>query len=204
MKKTGLALMVAGLAAIALVCVSCESTSVERVDSNTQVDLSGYWNDTDVRIVAESLVKDCTSSAAITKFRQTYGRKPVMIVGSFKNESDEHIDTSILALKIETALLNSGDVDFVASSSERGELRDERNDQQTWSSDETAKAYAEETGADVMMIGTVKTIIDSNNGTTTRSYFVYAQLIDVESNKKLWMGENSQIKKVIKRSAVRY
>src|SRR5574344_2661701 len=203
MKRNGLFLCVA-LATVALLCASCASTDVTRVDADKQIDLSGYWNDTDVRIVAESLVKDCTSSPAVSKFRQTYGRKPVIIVGSFKNESDEHIDTSILALKIETALLNNGDVDFVASSGERGEIRDERNDQQTWSSDETAKAYAEETGAEVMMIGTVKTIIDSANGRTTRSYFVYAQLIEVESNKKLWMGENSEIKKVIRRSSVRY
>lgn len=201
MKKSVLVVAVVLLSAI---CFSCASTDVKRVDAKTELDLSGYWNDTDVRLVADSLVKDCTSSPAVSKFRATYGRKPVIIVGSFKNDSDEHIDTSILAMKIETALLNNGDVDFVASSTERGELREERDDQQTWSSDETAKAYAEETGADVMMIGSVKTIIDSVKGKSTRSYFVYAQLIDVQSNKKLWMGENDEIKKVIRRSAVRY
>lgn len=192
----------------AAVCVSCASTEsadgVTRVNSKTELDLSGYWNDTDVRIVAESLVEDFSASTAVSKFHQTYGRKPVVIVGSFKNDSDEHIDTSILSYKLETALLNNGEVDFVARSTERGELRDERDEQQTWASDETVKAFAEETGADLMLTGTVKTIVDSANGRMTRSYFVYAQLIDVQSNKKLWMGENSEIKKVIRRSAVRY
>ena len=104
---------------------------------------------------------------------------------------------------METAILNSGKADFVASSDERLELRDERTEQQSWSSEETAKALANETGADFMLIGSVKTIIDSAGKTATRTYFVYAELIDIESNRKLWIGENSEIKKIIKRPAAK-
>ena len=58
------------------------------------------------------------------------GALPVVIVGSYRNKSDEHIDTEILTKKLEAALVNSGKVDFVASSSEREEIRAERKDQQ--------------------------------------------------------------------------
>jgi len=183
---------------------ACSSTpKVTRVDSDTQVDLSGYWNDTDVRIVCESLINDCLSSPRVAGFEQRTGELPVIIVGSFRNQSDEHIDTSIIQKRMETAILNSGKADFVASSDERLELRDERTEQQSWSSEETAKALANETGADFMLIGSVKTIIDSAGKTATRTYFVYAELIDIESNRKLWIGENSEIKKIIKRPAAK-
>lgn len=186
-----------------LVFTSCASTKVERVSTDTVTDLSGYWNDTDVRIVADSLIADCVNAPAITNYVRTNGKLPVVIVGTFRNDSDEHIDTSILTKKFETALINSGKVDFVASASERDELRTEREEQQSWASEETAKRLANETGADFMLIGSVKTMVDQANSTASRTYWVYAELIDIESNRKLWIGENSEIKKIIKRSNVR-
>ncbi len=196
--KIRVMMIIASLSALALF-FGCSSTpKVSRVDADTQTDLSGYWNDTDVRIVCESLINDCLGSARVAQFQTQKGRIPVVIVGTFKNDSDEHIDTSIITKKMETAILNSGKADFVASKSERTELRDERQEQQAFASEETAKALANETGADFMMIGSVKTIVDKAGKTATRTYFVYGELVDLESNRKIWMGENSEIKKVIK------
>ena len=181
----------------------CQSTKVERVSPDTVMDLSGYWNDTDVRIVADSLIADCVNAPAIINYIRNNNKLPVVIVGNFRNDSDEHIDTSILTKKFETALINSGKVDFVASSSGRGEIRQEREEQQAWASEETAKRLANETGADFMLIGSVKTMVDQMDNTSTRTYWVYAELIDIESNRKLWLGENSEIKKVITKSKTR-
>lgn len=201
MKKLSLIGLVVLLALIVL--VGCSSTKVDRVSPDTITDLSGYWNDTDVRIVAESLIADCVNAPAITNYIRNNNSLPVVIVGNFRNDSDEHIDTSILSKKFEVALINSGKVDFVASSSERGEIRQEREEQQAWASEETAKRLANETGADFMLIGSVKTMVDQLDNTSTRTYWVYAELIDIESNRKLWLGENSEIKKVITKSKTR-
>ena len=185
--------------AASLLLAGCSSTpEVTRVDSSTQTDLSGYWNDTDVRIVCESLISECLGSARVAQFESKNRRLPVVIVGTFKNDSDEHIDTSIITKKMETAIINSGKAEFVASKNERGEIRTERDEQQSFASEATAKALANETGADFMLIGSVKTIVDKAGKTATRTYFVYGELIEIETNKKVWVGENSEIKKVIK------
>lgn len=198
-------LAVSTVLAAALLLAGCSSTpQVTRVASDTQTDLSGYWNDTDVRIVCETLINDCLGSARVAQFQKTKGKLPVIIVGTFKNDSDEHIDTSIITKKMETAILNSGKADFVASKSERSEVRDERTEQQSWASEESAKAIANELGADFMMIGSVKTIVDKAGKTATRTYFVYSELIDVETNRKVWIGENSEIKKVIKTPGAKF
>ena len=188
----------------ALIFSSCASNNVSRVSSETVTDLSGYWNDTDVRLVAGEIIDGCLASPRIAQYPSQHGGKlPVVIVGSYRNKSDEHIDTEILTKKLEAALVNSGKVEFVASSAERNELRAERIDQQTNASESTAKSLGNETGAAFMLQGSVKTIVDSDGKTMARSYFVTTEMIDIETNKKIWMDDNSSIKKVIKRSSTR-
>ena len=187
-----------------MLLASCASTKVERIDAETVTDLSGYWNDTDLRIVANTLIDECIASPEITNYIRDENKLPVIIVGPFRNQSDEHIDTSILAQKFEIAMINSGKVDFVASSEQREALRKEILSQQEWSSMETASRLANELGADFMLQGSVKTIIDFVDNKSTRTYYVTAELIDIESTRKLWVGENSEIKKLIKRSKSRY
>jgi len=203
--KKSLALL-AAVAAV-LFAASCASgPTVSRVDSSTQTDLSGYWNDTDVRIVCESLINDCLESPRVAQTAQRKKALPVFVVGTFRNDSDEHIDTSIISKKMEAAIINSGKADFVASSAERGEIRDERQEQQSFASEDTAKALANETGADFMLIGAVKTMVDrsADGKTATRTYYVTAELIDIESNRKIWVGENAEIKKIIKTPSARF
>jgi hypothetical protein len=192
------------IAALALTFAGCASNTVERVSADTQMDLSGYWNDTDVRLVADEIISQCLQSPRIANYpAQHNGKLPVVILGTYRNGSDEHIDTSILQSKLEAALVNSGKVDFVASASERDELNKELMYQQSHASEETAKSLANETGADFMLTGSVKTIVDSNSKTVTRSYFVTTEMTDIETHKKIWMNENDSIKKVIKRSGTR-
>ncbi len=201
MKKSFVTFFTAFAALVLL--TGCASKPVSRVDASTVTDLSGYWNDTDVRIVADSLIQDCVNAAAIDRYIKDNGKYPVIIVGSFRNDSDEHIDTSILTKKFEAALINSGKVDFVASASEREEIREERMEQQDWAGEDTVKRLANETGADFMLIGSVKTMVDMDSKQAARTYFVYAELIDIETNRKLWVGDNSDIKKIINRQSFR-
>lgn len=194
---------------LVLILAGCfSSPSVKRVAEEEQIDLSGYWNDTDVRIVCDNLVSDCLNSPVVSKRLTEYevknGSLPVVIVGQFRNTSDEHIDVSVISKRMEAALLNSGKVDFVASSSERDDLRQERIEQQSWASEETAKALANEIGADFMLIGSVKTVVDQIDRKAVRNYFVYAEMIEIETGKKIWIGENSEIKKYIKYPAAKF
>jgi hypothetical protein len=183
----------------------CASTpKVSRVDSGTVVDLSGSWNDTDIRIVCDSLVKDCLDSPRMSPALAQMGRMPVFLVGPFRNESDEHIETSIIADIMERAIFNSGRADFVAGGVTREALRAERLDQQGNASEETAKALANETGADFLLTGSVKAVVDRAGGTSTRTYFVRAEITDLETNKRLWLGDNSEIKKIIKQPGSKF
>jgi uncharacterized protein (TIGR02722 family) len=196
MKKTVLLILT-----IFILLPSCATTKVKRVDSNTQTDLSGYWNDKDVKIVCESLINDCLSSQRVDQALKAMGKKiPVVIVGGFRNESSEHIDTAIISSIMETTIFNSGKMDFVASGPARDALRAERQDQQANASEKTAAALAKETGADFMLLGTVRTIIDRVDNKSVRTYFVSAELTNIETNQRMWMGQNTEIKKIVVRA----
>jgi len=195
-------LVILGAVALVLslsVCSSApQSSGVQRVDASTQIDLSGYWNDTDVRLVCETLIKDCLSSPRVDQaIRARGGRIPTVVVGRFRNESSEHIDTAIISRNMEIAIFNSGKLDFVAGGDTRDEIRAERQDQQGNASEATAAALGNETGADFMLVGTVRSIVDRAGNQSVRTYFVSAELTNIENNTRLWMGDNNEIKKVI-------
>jgi uncharacterized protein (TIGR02722 family) len=177
-------------------CASGPKAGVSRIDASSVTDLSGYWNDTDVSIVCEALIADCLNSPRVAQAIAAKGGKiPVVLVGKFRNESSEHIDTGIITTKMETAIFNSGKLDFVAGGKVRDELRSERQDQQTNASEATASALANETGADFMLFGTVKSIIDRAGNQSIRTYYVSAEMTNVETNQRMWMATNSDIKK---------
>lgn len=189
---------------VASVLTGCVSSTVERVDFDSQQDLSGYWNDTDARIVSNDLAEQLTDSSWYNRFIQENDRKPVIIIGSIRNNTDEHINTSIISKKLEISLINTGKVLSVANSSERKEIRDERDNQQINASIDSAKNIGNETAADFMLRGDIKTIVDSDGLKSVRTYFITAELVDIETNTKIWLGENSTIKKVIRYSATRF
>ena len=62
------------ITALLLLCASvaligCSSRKqVSRVDVNTTIDLSGNWNDTDSRLVANEMITDALSRPWLTNF----------------------------------------------------------------------------------------------------------------------------------------
>jgi len=173
-------------------------TKVTRVDTGVVTDLSGRWNDTDSRMVAEAMVKDALQYPWLGNFEKTTQRQPVVVVGTVVNSSHEHISVQTFITDLERELTNSQKVTFVAGKGERDEVRTERKEQAIYASEETQKAPGKETGADFMMKGTIATILDEADGTKAVFYQVDLQMIDLESNAKVWYGQK-KIKKVVEK-----
>ena len=192
------------LIASALLMVSCASTTVKRYSAVESVkDLSGYWNDNDVNQVCTTLIDSCIKSKRVAEFEKKNGRAPVVIIGTIKNKSIERIDTSILSKRFQNVIINDGTLEFVADANQREELRAEKYDQAE-NAYETAKSIGNELAADFMLQGSVTTIVDTVDREQVRTYQVDMQLIDLETNKIIWSDQNNDIKKYIKRAAVKF
>jgi uncharacterized protein (TIGR02722 family) len=200
-------LLLVTLAVAAVLVTSCSSMpKVTRVE--TQADLSGYWNDNDVRQVCDNLIQSCLDSNRVDTFVNQYaqshaGEMPAAIVLPFKNASSEHIDLQIVSNNLRISILNSGRLDFVESGSARDAIREERADQNANNaSEETATAIGQETGAALAFTGEVRSIIDTAGNVSTRTYYVKATLTNMETTRILWEGEDT-VRKNIKRAALK-
>jgi len=175
---------------------ACKSTTVSRVDTDTVQDLSGNWNDTDSRLVSSRMVADLMTQSWLGKYQVANGKNPVVIVGEVRNLSHEHINTRTFISDLEMALINSGEVEFVASSQERQDIRDERADQMDNATLATQNLAGKELGADYMLKGQINSIFDAAKDTQVKYYQVDLTLISLADNRKVWIGQK-KIKKVL-------
>ncbi len=193
------ALAPAALACV-LAAVACQKTrDIERVDPSDQTEFQAKFNEVDAREISAALITDCLARPWLPSWEATHQKNPVIIVGDLANNTSDYIDTNLVTKAFERDLLNSGRVAIVASSRERPQIRDERRDQQDWSRPETVKRMAYELGADMILIGWIGEVRqDSRDSRRQSRYFeISLELIDVESNQKLWIGTHA-IKKLVR------
>ncbi len=204
MKRLGLKTVILAFG-IFIIIAGCASTpTVERKEVDTIIDLSGRWNDTDSRLVSEEMIQDCLSRPWLERYKgKHHGNIPTVIVGRVKNRSHEHINVQTFTKDLERALINSGQVQFVAAKGERVDIREERRDMAQHASDETMKGPGQEIGADFMLIGVINTIRDDIGGKAVMYYQVDLELIDMANNLKVWIGDK-KIKKLIKKPKVKW
>jgi uncharacterized protein (TIGR02722 family) len=192
---------------VVLALAGCSKTNVSRIDPAATTDLSGRWNDTDSRLVANALITQSLTDPWIDRYATGHGGAgPTVIVGSFRNRSSEHIPVGTFVRDLERAFINSGAVTVVASSDERAEIRGEREDQQENARADTRARLGQELGANYILQGELQSIEDEETSTRFGAsrkekivfYQVDARLIDLESNAVVWAGQH-KIKKYIER-----
>lgn len=191
------------VAAIAFVAVlsGCAGTKVTRVAANTTIDLSGKWNDADSRMVAEEMLKDCLDKPWYQNW-QTKGKVPTLVVGELRNLSHEHINMETFTNDIQRVLVNSGKVEFVANADQRKALRAELSSQTENATADTKKEGKQEIGADLMLTGSINTIVDQEGKESVIFYQIDMELIEIQSHRKIWIGDK-KIKKFVERDAVK-
>lgn len=189
------------LALIALSAAGCYK-QVSRIDPSSVTDLSGRWNDTDSRLVANELISQSLNAPWVARYTSSHGGEaPAVIVGTFRNRTMEHIPVNTFISDLERSMINSGAVTMVASPQERAEIRAERTDQQDNARSSSRARMAYELGANYMLQGEITSIEDEEGREKVIYYQIDATLTDVESNVKVWAGQH-RIKKYIERPRI--
>ena len=181
---------------IALISLGCNQQKVTRIDPNKTTDLSGKWNDSDARLVAEEMMKDLSTAIWLEEHEKKTGNKPVIIISLIQNRTSEHIDEEMYIKQMERKLLNDRVVRIVQGGEFRQRLRDERADQSKYASEDTQKKWGLELGADYILTGVMTSSTDVNKRETINYYQTNLELTNMETNEKVWIGEK-RIKKYI-------
>jgi penicillin-binding protein activator len=193
--ETMMKTLISGLAII-LMLGSC-ARSVTRIDPNQPMDLSGRWNDTDSRQIAEKMIANLLGSEKFKEYSKTLGKKPAIIVGVVKNKTSEHIDADNYTKKMELAIFNSGVAELVESDEFRDKIRAERAQQADFADPKTMAKWGMETGANLILFGEMTSETDVYQKKRVVNYVTTLFLTDMETNKRIWYGQE-EIKKFVK------
>lgn len=187
---------IAAIAVSGITITSC-SRQVTRVSTDQSIDISGNWNNTDSRLVAEEMTQTILGEKWIsTHLEEKQGKRPVVIVGVVKNKSHEHIDAETFVKDVEQSFIKTSRVRLVQGGKKREELRAEKADQQDNASVSTMKKFGLENGADYILQGSINSIVDSHKRKKVVYYQVNLELTDIQTNEVVWIGEKKIAKYV--------
>lgn len=176
------------------------SREVTRTDPNVITDLDYRFSADDARLTYQAMVNDALFRNWINRWQeQNGGRKPVVIVGPIRNDTQDYIDTKNFTTEWERELLNSDRVRFVAMKDQRADVREERAQGQEWNTPESRKQMRAEQGADLILLGRVGDNVQKSldGRQMVAVYKVNLELINLESNEKVWIGSH-EIKKLVR------
>lgn len=184
------------LLVILVALVSC-ARSVTRIGTDQAIDLSGRWNDSDSRMVADKMINSLLGNEKFKDYAKNLGRKPAIIVGTIRNKTSEHIDSDTYIKKFELAIFNSGTADLVESDAFRDKIRMERVQQQDFADPATVAQWGKEVGANLMLFGEMTSQTDVYNSKKVVNYITTLYLTDMETNQRIWYGQE-EIRKYIR------
>ena len=173
---------------ISLIMSGC-ARNVTRIDPAEQVDISGRWNNTDSRLVAEEMIGTVLRDNWLRTHNSTKGQKPVVIVGFVTNKTHEHIDAETFVNDVERSFIQTEKVRLVQGGKKREELRAEKADMQTNASVSSMKKFGLEQGADYILQGSINSIVDAHKRKKVVYYQVNLEISNSDTKEEVWLGD---------------
>ncbi|MFO0722981.1 MAG: hypothetical protein U1E65_04290 [Myxococcota bacterium] len=159
---------------------------------------TGAWNDVDADQVAEALIGAAKQAAFAETWSAAHqGKTPKLRLYPIRNRSAEYINHRFFTKRLEAALVATKKVEVVLAVDEQpktsdGELEDVRDQ-----ADDKAQGR-HDADVDLVLNGWILTQEESDATATVRSYLTTLEVVEVASEKKLWLGEK-RIRKRIER-----
>jgi len=190
----------------AVLLAGCGGTKVENVDPTTEGYISGRWNDSDARAVADQLIPQCLEGAWLPEFRGQQGElRPRILVADIENNTSEHINKDVFMNELQRVLINSAVVRFVADEAIRDDLMREVEWQRDMAKDGGVSDDVDRgvSGADFVLLGTISSVVDQADKKAIVYYKVDLSLTDLRNWEKVWIG-TAERKHLVEGSKVRF
>lgn len=161
--------------------------------------LDDKFNETDMRMIADTMISSLTGSPVIAEFKR--GR-PVVLVTLTKNRTQEHIDMKSLTDKIRVALVKSGKFRFT-DKEVRSEIADEVDYQEAsgYVDPATARKKGKQIGANFFLTGEITDRVQEVGGKKYVYYKATFNLVSIDSGIIDWTDEK-EIRKFYKKKNV--
>jgi penicillin-binding protein activator len=178
---------VIALATLFTSCGSKQFTQGKYDDLSEERLLDDKFNETDMRMIADKMVKSLTESYVVREAK----KPPVVMVTLVKNRTEEHIDMKSMTDKIRVALIKSGKFRFTEK-----EIREEvageldYQGQSGYVDPETARKKGKQIGANYLLTGE---ITDRTQEVGNKKYVYYKctfNLVNLQTGILDWTDED--------------
>lgn len=172
-------------------------TKGEYDDPNKVILLDDKFNENDMQIVSNHLVKSMVEFGGI----KSSAERPLVMVGTVRNRTSEHIDVKTLTDKVRTEVIKSGRMRF-SDKTARDEVSEEYKFQAGELVDQkTAVKKGRQIGVKYLITGDVASNIQEVGKDKVIFYIVTLNLIDLETNIIEW-SENKEVRKRYKKRSI--
>ena len=166
-------------------------------DPNKVILLDDKFNENDMQLISNQLVDSLIQFGKIKEATTP----PIVMVGTVRNRTSEHIDVKSLTDKIRTELIKSGKFRFSDKTS-RDEVAEEYEYQSGGLVDQkTAARKGKQVGVQYLITGDIGSNVQEVGKDKVIFYIVTLNLTDLESNLIEW-SDNKEIRKRYKKQSV--
>lgn len=193
MKRKSLIIMVTASLAVAL--SSCGKTTVAYEDANGVDTTSINFSSTDLQAITNKMADDMLNSRGVKKI--TAMDTPTLFFSNIRNETREHINTTMLSNTVQTQIIKSG-LFQVTDMSQIKNVREQLGYQANSGivDQSTATKIGQHIGARYMVYGSIQDIDNTSVDKDRRSKFFLATLkmMDLKTGLVIWQ-DDKQIRK---------
>lgn len=178
-------------------CGSRQFTQGSYDDMSEERLLDDKFNETDMRQIADTMVKSLTESPVIRDAK----KPPVVLVTLVSNRSEEHIDMKSMTDKIKVALIKSGRFKFTEKEN-REEIANETEyqGQSGYVDPATAKKKGKQIGAQYFLTGEITSRVQEAGSKKYVYYKCTFNLVNIETGVLDWADEKEIRKYYTKKS----
>ena len=196
-KRFGSALLLCALAMTAVACGGAKAVRGDEVEGLDDEAMSTGLDKRDLDKLLHENMKALQASAVIQRWQGE--NRPSVAVLPLRNETTEHIDSSLDALlsDIETTLVNAGHVSVVDMQAQP-ELIEQIRKQYSEAYDQSRIAgWGKQVGARYIVTGKVFSNDERQDDERRVQYFMFIQVLSVETGEILFQNKTNVTKAVI-------
>ena len=186
----GLCLVV--LCSVTVFMAGCAGKSVYVAPGET-TQMGADFSDTDMRTMAQSMYNSLQSR--LVKIRGPESPAAIVALLRVDNKTSEHIDTDMIADKLQVELLRAGTLRFVDRTRIRDMVAEFDLGGSGFIDPDKAKSAGKALGADYFLYGELGGIKKTEGKTKLNYYRLSMKLTDVETDEVVW-AEDFEIKKM--------
>lgn len=171
--------------------LGCAGKSVYVAPGET-TQMDAEFSDTDMRTMAQSMYNSLQSRLA--RIMPADAEVPVVALLSIKNKTSEHIDTDMVADKLQIEMLRAGTLRFVDRTKIKAMAHEFDLGGSGFLDPASAKSAGKALGADFFLYGELGSIKKREGKTHLNYYRLSMKLTDAETNEIVW-ADDYEVKK---------